>query len=180
MAIVKCPKCSHEVQPSVAECPQCGLIFKRYQEGVLKAQKHKEEKEKRARTEQLKKLIPCNACRTTISKRARSCPKCGEPQIVEEETQADSQKADVTGFIDFRFTNLITPELVKLTYAVVFIVAILGCLGGIVSSFTLNTFGGRIGSIFASIVGSLFLILIARITCESALILFKIEDNTRS
>ena len=100
--------------------------------------------------------------------------------MVEKETQIDTKKADVTGFMDFRFTNFITPELVKLTYAVVFIVAILGCLGGIISSFRLETFGGKIGSMFASLVGSLFLILIVRITCESALILFKIEDNTRS
>ena len=52
MALIKCPKCRHQVEPSEHECPKCGIIFKKYQEGVLKAQKAFEEKADAVRKQQ--------------------------------------------------------------------------------------------------------------------------------
>lgn len=82
MAQVNCPKCGHPVEPSMTECPMCGVIFKKYQAGVLKAQKAFEKKAQQAKQEQLKKLKKCPACSAVISKRAAACPQCGEPQEV--------------------------------------------------------------------------------------------------
>ncbi len=178
MAKIKCPKCEHEVQAGAAECPKCGLIFKKYQEGIIKAQKYKEEKIKRENAEQQKKLTPCNACRSTISKLAVTCPRCGEPQNTDNKHDP-FEDSSAFGIFNFQFSSYVTPSLVKVVYAltVAFILIILGI--SILTS--IFEFGGvdtfkMLGSVM---IGSIFLILIVRLFCESALLLFKIEENTR-
>jgi len=170
MALITCPKCSHQVEPSERECPKCGIIFKKYQEGVLKAQKAFEEKAKQAK----KKLTTCTACNSPISVLAQSCPKCGEPRYV----PAPSASENRTGswFFDFRFDHFVTPQLIKILYIVVIISGLIGCFSGIVSSL-FSPFDPL--RLILVIIGYLLLILTTRIVCETILVLFKIEKNNR-
>lgn len=171
MALITCPKCSHQVEPSERECPKCGIIFKKYQEGVLKAQKAFEEKAKQAQ----KKLTKCRACTNTISMLASTCPRCGEPRHVPAPTAGAEDKSGATLF-DFQFDHFITPQLIKIFYVFVIVAGLIGCLSTIVSSL-FSPFDPL--RLILAIVSYLLLVLFTRIACESVLLLFKIEKNTR-
>lgn len=175
MALIKCPKCRHQVEPSEHECPKCGIIFKKYQEGVLKAQKAFEEKAKQAHMTQSLKLTKCEACSNTISRLASACPRCGEPQYVRG-IDSTPEHNTAAGIIDFKFNHFITPQLVRILYVFVLISGLIGCLGGIISSLV-SPFDPV--NIILAIVSYLLVLLVTRIACESALLLFKIEENTR-
>ena len=174
MASIKCPKCAHQVEPSMQECPKCGVIFKKYQQGVLKAQKVMADKAKQAHIEQSKRLTTCSACNNTISKLASSCPRCGQPHQPISPLEEDEEKA--SGYFDYEFNRFITPQLIKIIYIFVLVIGFIGCLGGVISSL-FNPFEPV--QIFISIISYLFLVLMTRIACESVLLLFKIEENTR-
>lgn len=173
MAQVNCPKCGHPVEPSMTECPMCGVIFKKYQAGVLKAQKAFEKKAQQAKQEQLKKLKKCPACSAVISKRAAACPQCGEPQEVPADHLPGTEKKSVSVLVDFQFTSFITPLLVKVVYTLVLVIGAVG----VIMSAVMGSFGA--GSFLAAVMSYLMLIIITRIGCESALLLFKLEENTR-
>ena len=174
MALITCPKCAHQVKPSEQECPKCGVIFKKYQEGVLKAQKVLSEKAKQEHQTRSTRLTTCGACTNTISRLAPACPRCGEPQKPDPTLQPDEKH--LTGLFDLNFTSLITPQLIKLLYIVVIVIGFIGCFGSVVSSLY-NPFEPV--QIIISIAAYLLLVLFTRIGCESILLLFKIEKNTR-
>ena len=174
MALIKCPKCTHEVEPSMQECPKCGVIFKKYQQGVLKAQKIMAEKAKQTHIEQSKRLTTCSACDNSISKLASTCPRCGQPQ--QPIPPLEEEEAKASGFLDYEFNRFITPQLIRIIYIFILVIGFIGCLGGVISSL-LNPFEPV--QIIVSIIGYLFLVLMTRIACESVLLLFKIEENTR-
>jgi len=176
MALIKCPKCSHQVEPNEHECPKCGVIFKKYQEGVVKAQKAFAEKAKRSHNAQSIKLTKCGACANTISKLAPVCPRCGEPQKVQPPERNDESKPAAT-FLALKFTHFITPQLVRIIYIIVLVAGLIGCIGGVISSFS-SPFDPL--QIVLTVISYLLFVLGTRIGCESALLLFKIEENTRS
>ncbi len=175
MALIKCPKCRHQVEPSEHECPKCGIIFKKYQEGVLKAQKAFEEKAKQDHKTRSLKLTKCEACNNTISRLASTCTRCGEPQYVKRSDSA-SEHDTTAGIIDFKFNHFITPQLVKVLYVFVLISGLIVCIGGIISSLV-SPFDPF--TLILAIFSYLLVLLVTRIACESALLLFKIEENTR-
>ena len=175
MALIKCPKCTYQVEPHEQECPKCGVIFKKYQAGVLKAQKAMAEKAKQSHNSESPRLTTCNACEQTISRLAHSCPRCGEPQ--QPSSPPPVEETPPTGFFDFGFSRFITPQLVRIIYLFVVIVGFLGCLVSIISSL-FNPFEPL--QILVSIISYLLFVLLTRLGCESVLLLFKIEENTRS
>jgi len=182
MAQVNCPKCSNKVNVGSTNCPKCGTVFKKYKETVLNHKKEVEEyyqqERQKQRQEKLKKLKHCDACDNTISKRAVSCPRCGDPQSTAKEQFAVSSYS-VKDVFDSRFKTFITPLLVKIIYAVSSIFILLLFIGGTVYSIGALSIGYAIGQIVGFLIFYILLILTTRVFCEGALLLFKIEENTR-
>jgi hypothetical protein len=182
MAQINCPKCSNKVKVGSTNCPNCGTVFKKYQETVLNHKKEVEEyyeqERQKQRQEKLKKLKRCDACDSTISKRALSCPRCGDPQGKAKEQVAASSHS-VKDILDFTFKTFITPLLVKIIYGVSSISILLLLTGGIVHSIGASSIGYAVGQIVGILIFNILLILTIRVFCEGALLLLKIEENTR-
>ena len=195
MEKVNCPKCGIEVDVQVSQCPQCEFKVKQYftnlkqlkkeneekarqhLEEVRKQKKEKEEQEKRAREEQRNRMTRCITCDYSISKRADHCPRCGEPcekpeQPAKPEAEAENKFND---YIDLNFTKFLTPRLVKIVYLLTIVVGGLMVIGSIIGSFLT----GRFSVIIPAVITYAISLLFTRIICESALILFKIEENSR-
>ena len=77
----KCPKCNHGNTDGATECPNCGIIFSKFEKVQAK---------KNLRKERL--LIQCKVCGQKISKRAESCPSCGEPNKAKTDEKATDDK----------------------------------------------------------------------------------------
>ena len=69
-----CPKCGAKRQVG-PECPACGVIYAKAEAALAK---DKEEHETRPLPKN-EKLTQCPACNREVSKKATSCPHCGEP-----------------------------------------------------------------------------------------------------
>jgi len=193
MESVKCPKCTKEYDLISTECPGCGFKIKQYfnnlkklkkeneEKGkqhlaeVRRIKKEKEEQEKRSREEQKNKITSCGACNYAISKRAEACPRCGEPQKSPEPFRSSQDEMELSRFADISFKTFLTPQLVRFFYIATLILGALSVLSTIIGSFWTGQFGLIIPAVISYALGVLFV----RIVCESALILFKIEENTR-
>ena len=92
-------------------------------------------------------------------------------------TNAQSRKGLFASLFDFSFTEFVTPRIIKLLYG-------LAIAGAALWSLSILAFGPR-GSIWSSlmtlilsVLAFLFLVIIARIWLEIAIVFFRIADNT--
>jgi len=77
----KCPKCNYEYRDVATDCPNCGIIFSKFEKVQAKENLRKE-----------RLLTQCKACGQKISKRAESCPNCGEPNKNKTDEKATDKK----------------------------------------------------------------------------------------
>lgn len=148
-------------------------------EQAERERKEKVEKTEREKKEKAARLKACKACDETISSKAFVCPHCGEPKEHPQKYDGIGEMPGVLGIFDFQFKNYITPLLVKFIYllSVIFIIAtsVLFIITGVFGF----GFWLTIKYSFALLFGYVFFIVLIRIFCEGALILFKLEENTR-
>lgn len=198
MAQVNCPECDYPVKVGSTECSSCGLIFQKYKESIknhqnemqqyydqeqakqqLKREQQRLAQEKK-KQEQLEKLTKCDACNSTISQLATACPTCGHPKFSESRTNEESAgsiESSLIGLFDFQFKTFITPLLVKILY-VLNVILLIGAIGVIII-LNFSSFGSNIGYTIGIIIGYVIFLLVTRVFCEVAMMLFKIEENTR-
>ncbi len=200
-AVYICEKCRHKQHPSRA-CVYCGNPFPQFQEPSPDVpEKERAAKPKPAGSdkkeperitpkpaiypisasegaEEAPGVIPCPFCDEPIREKAKKCKHCGEFIDRQERAAAGApiRLGEVfSGLIDFRFTRMITPELVKAFYIAALI------LGGLVA-LALMFFAvrsGAYGAAAGSLIGYLLAVLFSRVYAELSIIVFKIEENTR-
>ena len=73
----QCPKCGAPRPAGATECPQCGIIYARFEQGQARRQE-----ETRAAM-----MMACPACGKTVSRQARACPECGQPIAEVQQTR---------------------------------------------------------------------------------------------
>lgn len=98
-----CQKCGSECADDLLECPDCGIIFKKYEQ-LLKRQ----EAQRRAL------LIECRTCGQEISKHAAACPYCGDPQKETTATQPQAQTSLPPPKIGLKLTDTVPYRYVVL------------------------------------------------------------------
>lgn len=87
----------------------------------------------------------------------------------------------ISGLFNWRFDNFVVMDLIRIIYL---LTVILGGLALVVSAFgTLFQpyvhFAAKLGMILGYIAAYIFSVLVARLGAEMAIILFRIESNTR-
>lgn len=123
-------------------------------------------------------IIPCPYCDEPIREKAKKCKHCGE--FLERQKRAAVGSpvhiGDVfTGLVDFRFSRMITPELVKALYIITLALGGLGALILVVFALRWGAYGAAAGAL----VGYLLAVIFTRVYSELSIIVFKIEENTR-
>lgn len=201
MAQRTCPNCNDPVEEGSTECLKCGIIFKRFEEAQRKEKqqheeqaererrekiarekrelKEKTEREDRERKEKAARLKQCRACDSKISSKARYCPKCGDPQEKPDKFDDFAEVPALLGIFDFQFKSFITPLLVKIGYALSVLLLIVAFIGIVIPGFLSGEIFKTIKYFAGFFFGSVGFIIFIRILSESALLLFKIEENTR-
>jgi uncharacterized membrane protein len=79
---------------------------------------------------------------------------------------------------DFSFTTLMTPKLVKILFGIVIVVAGLGALFLIISSFEASIPAGVLMLIIGGPLLFLLSVLYARVILETVIVLFRISEHT--
>ena len=150
------------------ECPHCKINFENYKKHILK--KHKT----------ISKLKKCYACNNSISKKAKMCPNCGEPQIIKDKCNKEEEKKKDNVFIalsDFSFSSFVTIELAKFAYIISILLSTFFCGFLLVQKFKVSSSQGMIYLFISPLI--LFVsILLARVSLEMTVAIFKIAENT--
>lgn len=116
---MNCPKCGAPRPDGAAECPQCGVIYARFEAAAAKKRAADAEKLRAAQAarqaaqaikaeqpqEQEKpperqNIMDCQACGKPVSVAAASCPHCGHP-VPKQPPQLSKVDAWVNGFVLF-------------------------------------------------------------------------------
>lgn len=78
-----CPKCGAPRPADAAECPQCGIIYARFEQKQERqrqeAQAQQEQQEARVEALRAAATIDCPLCGKRVSRLAPTCPHCGHP-----------------------------------------------------------------------------------------------------
>jgi len=103
-----------------------------------------------------------------------------EKEAEKDNTTLDPKDAKglVGLMMDFSFTDFVTPKIVKILYVIAILLAGLGALGLLIQSVMGGGAMAIVGIIVAPIAFVLWVIM-ARVSLEVALVLFRIEQNTR-
>lgn len=92
----------------------------------------------------------------------------------------DDEVAFLQAAFDPSFTSFVTPRIIRFLFMLTcFVIAPLGILGIVVSAAINGGAGAALGAALGCGIGYLFLVLYLRVASEIAIVLFRIERNTR-
>ncbi len=126
------------------------------------------------------------------------CPGCSRPfrlaeELVSVQTSSSSvdawkRRASSSGIFDVGFRSFISPTLISVIYVIsligvtLWLVVSLGIVGyGLIMARGLEARGAFAIVLYSlgNILGAAFFVLLLRVSCESALVLFRIEEHLR-
>ncbi len=85
----------------------------------------------------------------------------------------------IGALLDFSFSRFLTPSLVKIIYALVFVLMGIGWLIMVVSGFSQGGFkGGLMALIFGTLVMFVYLLMM-RVSLELMIVIFRLGDDTK-
>ncbi len=195
---VICPKCRHGQHPSPA-CVYCGTPFPDFKKpespkAETAAESAPREPPKMPPRQAMptpepsqarppKGTINCPYCAEPIREDAKKCKHCGErlTSLPEEDRERLGLVEAVRGIVDFSFTTFVTPTLIKVLYIAGLVIGALSALVMMGLGIFRGDFLGGWGAfgILGVLLGFAAWVISARVYAELALILFRIEENTR-
>ncbi len=100
--MTECPKCNYKRLPDDLECPQCGIVYDKYETYITqkKASKKKAEKERNQGSET--PFDSCPYCHQRVFKGAMKCVACGRILQTPEERVAIIEKLQAKKKFDMR------------------------------------------------------------------------------
>lgn len=97
---MECPKCRTEYSPGDIECKKCGIIFEKYYQRQLQQTPPPPVKTGNKNSDKQEgSLTTCPACKREVSKRAITCPHCGDPISDKRDEPNQNQQKPLVGEI---------------------------------------------------------------------------------
>ena len=93
-------------------------------------------------------------------------------------TPNTAQKSFLASLFDFGFTSFVTLRFLKVIYAIITVLILLGGLALLIAGFSTGTAAGIIGTIILVPLFTLVYLILARIAFEVIAMFFRIGDNT--